>query len=584
MRKPLKIHNYSKYASWSFTLDPLSGVMICFITFIGFLIHLYSVGYMAHDKSYARFFCYLNLFMGSMLLLVMGSSLPVMFVGWEGVGFCSYLLIGFYTDRQFDPETGMTCADAGRKAFLTNRIGDFFFMSGMLIAFANFGTLTFAGLEQAIHGGGASQGILLAIALLMFAGATAKSAQIPLYVWLPDAMAGPTPVSALIHAATMVTAGVYMVCRMYFLYAQVPAAQAIIALTGAATALFAATMGITATDIKKVLAYSTVSQLGYMFIGVGVGVPAAGLFHVFTHAFFKALLFLAAGSVIHALSGEQNIFNMGKLFRKIPLTAATFLVGVLAIAGLPGLSGFFSKDEILFRAYTTEIFAQAGAGWLALPVYLMALAAAGLTAFYMFRLFFLVFTGKNNVSAEAESHIHESPWTMTLPLVLLAVGAIFAGYLAPGFGHAGLWNEFLAPVFGGHEAAHASHTLEYALAAVSVGVALIGALFAWRMYATGTERAAAAAARSPGLHATLRNRYYVDEGYEALFLGPLRRSAEMIESFDRWFVDGAVNVVAFGNELAGVFLRFLQTGLVRDYGVIFALSATALLVWAMAGA
>ncbi len=572
---------------WAFRYDALTAVMASFVTFIALLIHLYSAGYMARERDYARFFIYLNLFLGSMLTLVLGASLPVLFVGWEGVGACSYLLIGFHADRLFDAETGQTCADAGRKAFLTNRIGDFCFVSGMLILLANFGDLNFTGLEAALRANASSPApvpaaLLTAAAILLFLGATAKSAQIPLYVWLPDAMAGPTPVSALIHAATMVTAGIYMLCRLWFLFAQLPVALAVIALTGAATALFAATMGCAATDIKKVLAYSTVSQLGYMFLGVGAGAPAAGLFHVFTHAFFKALLFLGAGSVIHALSGEQDIRRMGRLWGRIPLTAWTFLVGVLAISGVPGLSGFFSKDAILHHAFMTGTFAAAGVPWLRLPVFLAALATAGLTAFYMFRLFFLVFRGEDRVAAEAKAHIHESPWTMTLPLALLSVGAAVAGYLSADLlGLKDHWGDFLAANFPIREIAEGGAAAPLPLAALSVAVAAGGILIAWRNYAAGDARAAAFAERHPGLLGELRGKWFVDELYETLLLAPARRVASWSETFDRWIVDGAVNAAAFAHEVLGMFLRFAQTGKLRDYALALALGGGSLLLWAI---
>jgi len=397
---------------WGFALDPLSAVMILVVTGVGFLIHVYSVGYMDHEEGFARFFVYINLFMSMMLTLVLGSNLLVTFVGWEGVGLCSYLLIGFFYDRPFDTRTGLTCADAGRKAFLVNRIGDFAFVIGMLYLITTFGTLDYRALSEAITAGGSGQQALLTtIGILLFIGACGKSAQIPLYVWLPDAMAGPTPVSALIHAATMVTAGVYMVTRMSTLYTHAPEAMAVIAVIGAATAIFAATMGITATDIKKVLAYSTVSQLGYMFAAAGVGAWTAAIFHLMTHAFFKALLFLGAGSVIHGQHGEQDITRMGGLRSRLPITFATFLTATLAIAGIFPLAGFFSKDEILWGAWSSGHTAVWG---------VLALSA-GLTAFYMFRLTFLVFYGAYRGDPPTFGKTHESPRAMTVPLMILAV-------------------------------------------------------------------------------------------------------------------------------------------------------------------
>ncbi|HEY8181073.1 MAG TPA: NADH-quinone oxidoreductase subunit L [Thermoanaerobaculia bacterium] len=405
-------------ADLAFQLDPLSVVMLMVVTWVGTLIHLYSVGYMAHEPGYARYFSYLNLFLAEMLVLVLGSSYLVMFIGWEGVGLCSYLLIGFYYDKEF-------AAAAGKKAFIVNRIGDFGFLVAMFLMFATFGSVDFARVSGLAMRGIGTPSMITAICLLLFLGATGKSAQIPLYVWLPDAMAGPTPVSALIHAATMVTAGVYMIARTNVLYRMSPQAMIIVAFIGALTALFAATIAVRQNDIKKVLAYSTVSQLGFMFIGVGVGAFTAGIFHLVTHAFFKACLFLGSGSVIHAMSGEQDIRKMGGLWKKIPITAWTFLIATIAIAGFPPLSGFFSKDEILVSALTTPY----------LPlnfnrvIWFMGTLAALFTAYYMFRLFFLTFTGAFRGTHEQEHHIHESPPTMTIPLIVLAALATIGGAL-----------------------------------------------------------------------------------------------------------------------------------------------------------
>jgi NADH-quinone oxidoreductase subunit L len=384
---------------WAYALDPLSAVMILVVTGVGFLIHVYSIGYMAHDPraGFARFFAYMNLFMAMMLTLVLGASLPVVFVGWEGVGLCSYLLIGYYTERMFDETTGMSCADAGRKAFITNRVGDMGFLLGMLLLFTATGTLEIQGILAQV--GRLGPAVCTAAALLLFLGACGKSAQIPLYVWLPDAMAGPTPVSALIHAATMVTAGVYVVCRMAPLYLEAPAAMTTVAVVGGLTALFAAIIGLCQNDIKKVLAYSTVSQLGYMMLAAGVGAFGAGIFHLMTHAFFKALLFLAAGSVIHALSGGQDIRAMGGLDRHLPRTHATFAIATLAIAGIFPLSGFFSKDEILWKAFNRH--------W---AFWLLGAAGAFLTAFYMTRLYVLVFRGRERCDEQTRHHLHESSW------------------------------------------------------------------------------------------------------------------------------------------------------------------------------
>ena len=386
--------------------------MTLVVTGVGLLIHIYSVGYMSHDRSYARFFAYLNLFTFAMLVLVLGANLAVMFIGWEGVGLCSYLLIGFWFTKD-------SAADAGKKAFITNRVGDFGFLLGTGLLLFALGTIDIAGITAAVEGGMLAKGTATAAALLLFLGATGKSAQIPLYTWLPDAMEGPTPVSALIHAATMVTAGVYMVARLHALFSLSGTAMTVVALTGAFTAVYAATMGFVQTDIKRVLAYSTISQIGYMFIGLGVGAYAAGIFHLMTHAFFKSLLFLAAGSVIHALSGEQDMRRMGGLRKRIPRTYLVFLVGALAISGLPGLSGFFSKDEILASAFASGNYLVWGLG----------LAGAAMTAFYMFRLIFLTFFGEERFSGETARHLHESPPVMLVPLQILALLAIVGGYV-----------------------------------------------------------------------------------------------------------------------------------------------------------
>src|SRR5579884_3312564 len=406
-------------ADWGFLLDPLSSVMILVVTGIGFLIHVYSVGYMAHDNGFYRFFGYLNLFVFFMLMLVLANNYALLFVGWEGVGLCSYLLIGFYFHKK-------SAADAGKKAFIVNRVGDAGFVLGMLLMLSVLGTVRFTDVNAALRSGHfapetAGFGVLSAMALLLFIGATGKSAQIPLYVWLPDAMEGPTPVSALIHAATMVTAGVYMVARSAALFELTPSTSTVVATVGAFTAILAATIALVQNDIKRVLAYSTVSQLGYMFLALGVGAYWVAVFHLFTHAFFKALLFLCSGSVIHAMGGEQDMRYMGGLKNKIPITHWTMWVASLAIAGIPGLAGFFSKDEILWQAYSSPQGSKI--------LWFVGLATAGLTAFYMWRLMNMTFYGKSRVAPEVASHIHESPATMTIPLILLAVGGVFAGWL-----------------------------------------------------------------------------------------------------------------------------------------------------------
>jgi NADH-quinone oxidoreductase subunit L len=541
----------SLQVAWAYTLDPLSAVMLLVVTGVGFLIHVYAVGYMGHEPqaAFARFFAYLNLFMAMMLTLVLGASLPVVFVGWEGVGLCSYLLIGFYYDRMFDAQTGMTCADAGRKAFITNRVGDTGFVLGMLLLFATTGTLDIQGIMgQAGHLG---TGVATAAALLLFVGACGKSAQIPLYVWLPDAMAGPTPVSALIHAATMVTAGVYVTCRMAPLYLAAPVAMTVVATVGGLTAIFAASIGLAQNDIKKVLAYSTVSQLGYMVMAAGVGAFGAAIFHLMTHAFFKALLFLGAGSVIHALSGEQDIRNMGGLDRRLPRTHATFAIACLAIAGLPPLAGFFSKDEILYKAFNSS------------PI-LWGIGAAGafLTAFYMTRLYILVFRGKERFSDEVRHHLHESPPVMTVPLMILAALALVGGWVGipeSVFHVPNLLERWLEPVFGGHGTA-AAHTagaaaahgagghsvgLEIGLMTLSVLVALAAGFCAWIFYERRPELPGRLAENARGLYRAVAGKYYVDEFYDRVLLAPYYVLCRASAWFDRFIVDGAVNATGY---------------------------------------
>ncbi|MFQ5527453.1 MAG: NADH-quinone oxidoreductase subunit L, partial [Thermoanaerobaculia bacterium] len=507
----------------AFLLDPLSSVMMFVVTFVGFWIHVYSVGYMSHEEGYQRYFVYLNLFMGAMLLLVLGNNYLVTFVGWEGVGLCSYLLIGFYYQEKFPPY-------AGRKAFIVNRIGDFAFLLGLFALISRFGTLDYTSIFSAIeadpHSVSGGEPYLLGlsfasfVALCLFIGAIGKSAQIPLYVWLPDAMAGPTPVSALIHAATMVTAGVYMVVRSNALYQLAPGVSGFVAVIGAATALFAATIGLAQKDIKKVLAYSTVSQLGYMFLAAGVGAYAVAIFHLGTHAFFKALLFLGSGSVIHAMSGEQDMTRMGGLKKALPVTYLTMLIGTLAIAGVPGLAGFFSKDQILAAVWA--------AGGSSKVLWVVGLVTAGLTALYMFRLVFMTFTGEFRGTEEQQAHLHESPKVMTIPLIILAVGSVVAGYVGlPKLGEFD-WNVFghyLEPVvarvghagLSEHGAHHASVLTELVLMALSVAVAGFGIWMAWTLYAKGRGLTGGQswAQRFPGVHKLLENKYWVDEAYDA---------------------------------------------------------------------
>jgi len=576
--------------AWAFALDPLSAVMILVVTGVGFLIHVYSTGYMAHDPEQARFFTYLNLFMSMMLMLVLGANMLVMFVGWEGVGLCSYLLIGFYYDRPFDERTGLSCADAGRKAFITNRIGDFAFLIGVLYLALNFGTVHFGELNQALaHAGPGAHALLVAVGILLFVGATGKSAQIPLYVWLPDAMAGPTPVSALIHAATMVTAGVYMVTRMSGLYAHAPEALAVVGGVGALTAIFAAIMGITATDIKKVLAYSTVSQLGYMFAACGVGAYVAGIFHLMTHAFFKALLFLGAGSVIHGMSDEQDIRKMGGLASKMPTTFRTMMVATLAIAGFPLLSGFFSKDEILAGAFFSASHPYGKIIWAALVV------GAGITAFYMFRLVRMVFWGDFRGTHEQAHHVHESPASMTVPLAILAVLSLVGGFVgiptflteAIGLGDLNAFHHWLAPAIvtvggGAHGAAeaaahHPELGVELGIMAVAIAISLGGIFLGWSMYAPGSETPGRLARAMGPLYRLARNLFWVDELYDFLILRPFYRLSRFFGGFDRWVVDGLVNAAGIVTDITGQVVKLFQTGYVRNYALMFFLGAVVIL-------
>jgi NADH-quinone oxidoreductase subunit L len=638
-------------------LDHLSSLMILVITGIGSLIHIYSTGYMHEesDSEYARYFSYLNLFAAFMLVLVLGANFPVMFVGWEGVGLCSYLLIGFWFRKK-------SAADAGKKAFVVNRIGDFGFILGMLLIFATFGTLDFQEVASAAAARApevAGWGVLTVATLLLFVGATGKSAQIPLYVWLPDAMEGPTPVSALIHAATMVTAGVYMIGRNAVLFEHAPVTLAIVAAIGVATALMAGTIGLVQNDIKRVLAYSTVSQLGYMFLAMGVGAYAAGIFHLYTHAFFKALLFLGSGAVIHALAGEQDLRNMGGLKKYLPITYWTFLIGALAIAGVPLLSGFFSKDEILFRTFTAEATPGHTLMWL------IAVVTSLLTATYMFRLVFLAFHGErrhdapafasgsgaagpaapaaaeeeepvahghaahghdlpahaspapvasgfsrkddahaHDLPAGAGSHAaahgghghdpHEAPWSMALPLIVLAVGSIFAGYVgvphalgghnriesflepsfeAPGAAHAapaGADGAAQPDAAAGEHAAEGTHAdagTELTLMALSSGIALAGIGIAWYFWLRNRGAADAMARSFGGLYRLLLDKYRIDELYDTLFVQPIKllSTVGLWRGVDAGLIDGAVNGVGAMVSGSSSVLRRLQTGSIRSY-------------------
>jgi NADH-quinone oxidoreductase subunit L len=542
---------------FAFRFDELAAVMSLVVTGVGFLIHVYSAGYMAEDRAFARYFAFLNLFTFFMLVLVLAGDIVLMFVGWEGVGLCSYLLIGFWFDRP-------SAAKAGMKAFVVNRIGDAAFIIAILLLLTAVGSSSLSAINAAA--GTLSPALVTLAALLLFAGATGKSAQIPLYVWLPDAMEGPTPVSALIHAATMVTAGVYMVCRLSGLYAASPAASSVVAWVGAATAVFAATMALVQNDIKRVLAYSTISQIGYMFLGCGLGAYAAGLFHLVTHAFFKSLIFLAAGSVIHALGGEQDMRRMGGLRKSLPVTFPVFLVGALAISGVPFLSGFFSKDAILTSAF-------AGGHYV---LYALGLAGAVMTAFYMFRLIYRTFFGEPKAAPAPGRHVHESPRTMTVPLVVLAVLSAFAGFagLPVLFGErANVFSRFVEHVLG--PAAHGlSSETEVLLILAATLSALLGIGLAFVFYRRSPAIPERLARRFPRAYRLLAGRYYVDEAYEAAIVLPLVRASEWIyRRFDVKVLDGALNGSASAAGLAGFGLNVLQSGLLRDYALAFLLGA-----------
>ncbi len=585
-------------ADLGFLLDPLSSVMILVVTFVGFLIHVYSIGYMGHEGGYYRFFGYLNLFVFFMLTLVLANNFVLLFVGWEGVGLCSYLLIGFYFHRK-------SAGDAGNKAFIVNRIGDAAFILGMLFVFALAGSVRFTEVNEALHGFSAetaSFGVLSLTGLLLFFGATGKSAQIPLYVWLPDAMEGPTPVSALIHAATMVTAGVYMVARSNALFALTPQTAAVIATIGALTAILAASIALVQNDIKRVLAYSTVSQLGYMFLAAGVGAYWVAIFHLYTHAFFKALLFLGSGSVIHAMSGEQDMRRMGGLREKIPKTFWTMAVASLAIAGIPGLAGFFSKDEILWQTWSAPGGSKA--------LWAVGTITALMTAFYMWRLMFMTFWGDNRADEETRQHIHESPATMTAPLQVLAVGSILAGWVAvphvfPIDLH--IFENWLAPVWTGHGEGHAAHgsaAVEWTLMGISVALAIGGILLARYLYVQRPELPDRIRTSSGPLYNVLLNKWYVDEIYNSLFVdglvkgggrllgrfdsrivdggvngaGWLARAGSTVSGWwDSWIVDGTVRLVAFAVKLCSYPLRLFQSGYVQQYALVILAGAAVLL-------
>lgn len=534
------------YVPMSFQLDALSAMMLLIITGVGFLIHVFSAGYMSHETDFARYFAYLNLFCFSMLMLVLANNFVVMFIGWEGVGLCSYLLIGFwFTNKEYTA--------AARKAFVMNRIGDLAFIAALFMIYQNFGSFEYEQVFKVARTFSADSHIMTIITVLMFIGATGKSAQIPLYTWLPDAMAGPTPVSALIHAATMVTAGIFMIVRSHVLFNLAPWTMDLIAIVGVLTAVIAAAIAITQNDIKKVLAYSTVSQLGFMFLALGLGAYTAAMFHVMTHAFFKALLFLGSGSVIHACSGNQDIRTMGGLKKHMPITHATFLVGCLAIAGIPFFSGFFSKDEILAFAFDQQ------------PVlWIIAAITAGLTAFYMFRLYFLTFRGTFRGTHEQEHHLHESPPSMTIPLVVLAVLATFAGFLG------------LPHVFGHHILEHflnvngnvlsLSHTAEIALMFVSVAIAAFGILIAYYLYVKRNLVPESDATPKAMLYTLSQNKFYVDELYNNIIIKPLNFISKLLYSgIELLGIDALVNGTGSFAIGSGNTLKHLQYGKTSFY-------------------
>ena len=580
--------------SMSFLIDPLSTIMLLVVSGVGFLVHVYAVGYMHGDPGYPRFFTYLNLFMLSMFLLVLGDNYLVMFVGWEGVGLCSYLLIGFWYEKQ-------SASDAGKKAFIVNRLGDAGFLLGMFLIWTLTGSLTYTEVFKAAPE--MSAAAASAVGLLLFVGAIGKSAQIPLYVWLPDAMEGPTPVSALIHAVTMVAAGVYMVARTSPIYVMGPDAMSVIAVVGALTGLFAASIGLVQNDIKRVLAYSTVSQLGFMFMALGVGAFTAGIFHLMTHAFFKGLLFLGSGSVIHALhhapeDQQQDMRYMGGLKDKMPVTYWTFLIGAIAIAGVPPLAGFWSKDEILANAFFTGHY----------TVWIMGTVAAFMTAFYMFRLIFMTFHGEMRVDHHAREHIHESPSTMTVPLVILAVLSVIGGVI-PGFPpEAGWIHRFLAPSLakmpaGGHATDQGVHLMNAAaggghsgpavvfLIILAIAVAVGGIALAWYMYVKDTEAPRRLYRSMPGIYYLLLGKYYIDEIYQTCIVEPTYKLMRGLWTFDAKVVDGAVNgsslITVVSSRFSGIFdlrtvdgavngtasfirffsqvFKYLQSGMVQNY-------------------
>ena len=562
--------------SFSYQVDQLSLVMSLVVTGVGFIIHVYSIGYMHGDKAFWRFFTYLNLFIFAMMNLVLADNFLLLFLGWEGVGLCSYLLIGFWYDRKFEKST---TASAGLKAFVVNRIGDFGFLLGMFLIYSTFGTLVFTDVFSRALSFHVPEHIFTLIAIFLFIGATGKSAQIPLLVWLPDAMAGPTPVSALIHAATMVTAGVYMVARCSIIYASAPTAMMVVAVVGVFTAFFAATIGLVQNDIKKVLAYSTISQLGYMFLALGAGAFSAGIFHVMTHAFFKALLFLGAGSVIHSMHEQQDIRHYGGLKKYMPITYGTFLVAAVAISGIPPLSGFFSKDEILWYSYAN----------LGIVFWLIGVITAILTAFYMFRLYFMTFEGKEKFDHNKQ-HPHESPKMMTVPLIVLGILSAIGGFIGiPEIfsgEHGNLFHSWLAPVFksaeiklmhiGGH-----THFEELLLMIISVIAAASAIYYARYIYLKKPSVADKTAAKFKGIYNLLLNKYYLDETYEASVVNPIVKGSESIlwKIADNKMIDGTINGVAkLIDNISGT-IKKIQNGIAQSYALVMVLGILIALLW-----
>ena len=556
---------------FSFQIDQLSLLMLMIITGVGSLIHIYSIGYMHHDEGFGKFFAYLNLFLFFMLLLVLGSNYVIMFIGWEGVGLCSYLLIGFWNKNT-------NYNNAARKAFIMNRVGDLGFLLGIFTIISTFGSVEYLEVFSQATDFEIGDPVIITITLFLFIGAMGKSAQIPLYTWLPDAMAGPTPVSALIHAATMVTAGIYMVIRSNVLYSLAPSTLEIVGIIGAATALFAASIGLLQNDIKKVLAYSTVSQLGYMFMGLGAMAYSASMFHVITHAFFKALLFLGAGSVIHAMSDEQDIRSMGGLRKKLPITFLTFLIATIAISGIPPFAGFFSKDEILAHVFEHNKL-----------LWVIGVLGSLMTSFYMFRLLFLTFFGTFRGTHEQEHHLHESPASMTIPLVILAILSALGGFIGVPEALHGTHHlaEFMSPLYDASRIVNPeaflptelSHSEEYLLMGVSVAVALVSAVVAYVMYVQKASVPAPDSQPKSALQGLVYNKYYVDELYDNVFVKPIKTLSNILYSFGEFFIDLIVNAfVRLTQFLAGL-LRKTQTGSTGDYVFAMVLGIVVILFW-----